>query len=67
MNALNNKLEQNHDQFNLKYAPNPNSYRELLPWHDVRIPNRTLIRAIGFHLVSGNSNFKYVFSETIAV
>lgn len=36
---------------NLEYSANPNSYRELLPWHDISTPNRTLIRAVGFHLV----------------
>lgn len=47
-------LSENRDQFNLDYSANPNSYRELLPWHDRATPNRTLIRAVGYHLVFGS-------------
>uniref|UniRef100_A0A914D1K8 Phospholipid/glycerol acyltransferase domain-containing protein n=1 Tax=Acrobeloides nanus TaxID=290746 RepID=A0A914D1K8_9BILA len=54
------------DQFYLKYAPNPNSYRELLPWHNVRTPNRTLIRAIGFHLVSDAQENRPISVSSIA-
>ncbi|KAE9551115.1 hypothetical protein FO519_005673 [Halicephalobus sp. NKZ332] len=36
---------------NLDYSANPHSYRELLPWHDNVTSMRTLIRAVGYHVV----------------
>lgn len=40
-------------RFNLAHPTNPKSYRELLPWHDVSTPHRTLIRAVGYEIVFG--------------
>lgn len=35
----------------LDYATNLNSYRELLPWNDHSLNHKTLIRAVGYHVV----------------
>jgi 1-acyl-sn-glycerol-3-phosphate acyltransferase len=58
--SLKAALAENFEQFNLEYSINPNSYRELLPWHDrAKENNRTLIRAIGYHIVFGSIYFVF--------
>jgi glycerol-3-phosphate O-acyltransferase len=66
--SLKTALADNRDQFNLEYSINPNSYRELLPWHDRATPNRTLIRAIGYHIVFDSHQQKPItVSSVIAI
>lgn len=48
LNAMKNNIE---ESIELNYHTTPNSYRELLPWHDVNTPHRTIIRAIGYHIL----------------
>uniref|UniRef100_A0A0N4ZSP2 PlsC domain-containing protein n=1 Tax=Parastrongyloides trichosuri TaxID=131310 RepID=A0A0N4ZSP2_PARTI len=48
LNAMENNLEKS---IELNYPASPQSYRELLPWHDVNTPHRTIIRAVGYHIV----------------
>jgi hypothetical protein len=44
----------------LDYATNPNSYRELLPWNDHSVNHKTLIRAVGYHMVYTSQHQKPV-------
>ncbi|KAH7701596.1 Protein ACL-6 a, partial [Aphelenchoides avenae] len=51
LKRLNAALAEDPGHFNLQHPTNPKSYRELLPWHDVSTPHRTLIRAVGYEIV----------------
>lgn len=48
LSAMKNSIE---ESIELNYPATPNSYRELLPWHDVNTPHRSIIRAIGYHVL----------------
>uniref|UniRef100_A0A0K0FM91 BcDNA.GH07066 (inferred by orthology to a D. melanogaster protein) n=1 Tax=Strongyloides venezuelensis TaxID=75913 RepID=A0A0K0FM91_STRVS len=59
LNAMKNNIE---ESIELNYPATPNSYRELLPWHDANTPRRTIIRAVGFHIL-----YDATFQSSISV
>ncbi|TKR88465.1 hypothetical protein L596_012704 [Steinernema carpocapsae] len=58
MRTLSSAIQDSREHFDLTHAPHMNCYRELLPWHNERCqdPQRTLIRAIGYHVVHTAQN-----------